>query len=198
MIRRLFYAPRVIVLVATIGIAELALAIVTAYPEIDDFGAPYPPAVDRARGRRARRAGHRRAARRSWSWCRSSRSRSAGSSTARCSAARSRRRPRTPTSPRVQGINPKLVSTAVWAIAGFVATLTMILVAGQTTGRERPAHARPEHAGPRAGRRGHRAAWCRSRARCSRASPSASCKRWSTSTTSTSPASSTVCSSWPC
>ena len=34
-IRRLFFAPRVIVLVATIGIAELALAIVTAYPEID-------------------------------------------------------------------------------------------------------------------------------------------------------------------
>src|SRR5690606_7230439 len=31
---------------------------------------------------------------------------------------------------RLQGVNPKIVSTAVWAIAGFVATLTMILVAG--------------------------------------------------------------------
>ena len=41
-IRRLFSAPRVIVLVATIGIAGLALAIVTAYPEIDDVGAALP------------------------------------------------------------------------------------------------------------------------------------------------------------
>ena len=32
---------------------------------------------------------------------------------------------------RVQGINPKIVSTAVWAIAGFLATLTMILVAAR-------------------------------------------------------------------
>ena len=45
-IRRLFYAPRVVVLVATIGISGLALAIVTAYPEITDFSATYPPAVD--------------------------------------------------------------------------------------------------------------------------------------------------------
>ena len=36
---------------------------------------------------------------------------------------------------RVQGINPKIVSTAVWAIAGFVATLTMILIAGDNAGR---------------------------------------------------------------
>ena len=34
-IRRLFDAPRVIVLVATIGIAQLSLAILTAYPDID-------------------------------------------------------------------------------------------------------------------------------------------------------------------
>ena len=46
MIRRLFYAPRVVVLVSTIGISGLALAIVTAYPEITDFSATYPPAVD--------------------------------------------------------------------------------------------------------------------------------------------------------
>ncbi len=45
-IRRLFYAPRVVVLVSTIGISGLALAIVTAYPEITDFSATYPPAVD--------------------------------------------------------------------------------------------------------------------------------------------------------
>ena len=39
---------------------------------------------------------------------------------------RSRRRPTTPTSPALQGINPKLVSTFVWAVAGFLATVSMI------------------------------------------------------------------------
>ena len=33
---------------------------------------------------------------------------------------------------RVQGINPKVVSTAVWAIAGLLATIAMMLVASQT------------------------------------------------------------------
>src|SRR4029079_11394555 len=41
-IRRLFFAPRVVVLVATIGISGLALAIVASYPEITDFSASYP------------------------------------------------------------------------------------------------------------------------------------------------------------
>src|SRR3954453_13904159 len=44
-IRRLFTAPRVIVVVATIGIAQLALAVVAAYPTIDNQGAKYPVAV---------------------------------------------------------------------------------------------------------------------------------------------------------
>src|SRR4051794_28082871 len=34
-VRRLFTAPRVILLVATIGVAQLALVIVMAYPEVD-------------------------------------------------------------------------------------------------------------------------------------------------------------------
>ena len=41
-IRRLFTAPRVIVLVATIGIAQLSLVILIAYPEIDAPGARFP------------------------------------------------------------------------------------------------------------------------------------------------------------
>ena len=41
-IRRLFDAPRVIVLVATIGIAQLSLAILSAYPEIDGAGVRFP------------------------------------------------------------------------------------------------------------------------------------------------------------
>ena len=41
-IRRLFTAPRVIVLVATIGIAQLSLAILIALPEIDAARCPVP------------------------------------------------------------------------------------------------------------------------------------------------------------
>ena len=37
-VRRLFYAPRVIMLVATIGIAGLAQAVITAYPDLKDEG----------------------------------------------------------------------------------------------------------------------------------------------------------------
>src|SRR5437763_462793 len=33
---------------------------------------------------------------------------------------------------RTQGVNPKVVSTAVWAVAGLLATLTMVLIAGQS------------------------------------------------------------------
>ena len=44
-IRRLFKAPRVIVLVATIGVAQLSLPILTAYPNLLGSG----PAVPRSR-----------------------------------------------------------------------------------------------------------------------------------------------------
>ena len=47
-IRRLFKAPRVIVLVATIGVAQLSLLILTAYPEPARHGTAVP------RGGRAR------------------------------------------------------------------------------------------------------------------------------------------------
>src|SRR3954451_10687639 len=44
-IRRLFRAPRVIVLVATIGIAQLSLAILNTYPKLVGQGLPFPLAV---------------------------------------------------------------------------------------------------------------------------------------------------------
>src|SRR4029077_1848643 len=47
-IRRLFEAPRAIVLVATIGIAQLALAVVASYPDIDKPGAKFPQAIGAA------------------------------------------------------------------------------------------------------------------------------------------------------
>ena len=64
-IRRLFDAPRVIVLVATIGIAQLSLAILAAYPEIDVPRRPVPAGHRRRRTSVASDPDHRRAARRS-------------------------------------------------------------------------------------------------------------------------------------
>jgi ABC-type branched-subunit amino acid transport system ATPase component/ABC-type branched-subunit amino acid transport system permease subunit len=130
-VRRLFYAPRVIMLVATIGIAGLAQAIITAYPTLKDEGAAYPVAIDTtwddvfgiqvtgaqlavllvvplvavALGLVLNRTTIGR--------------------TVKASA-------ENPDVARVQGINPKYVSTAVWAVAGLLATITMMLVASQT------------------------------------------------------------------
>jgi ABC-type branched-subunit amino acid transport system ATPase component/ABC-type branched-subunit amino acid transport system permease subunit len=132
-IRRLFYAPRVIVLVATIGISGLALAIVTSYPEITDFSAPYPPAVDKTWDDVAglRVTGAQLAVlvvvpvvALALGWFLN---RTLVGRTVKASA-------ENPDLARVQGINPKIVSTAVWSIAGFVATLTMILVAADNGG----------------------------------------------------------------
>jgi ABC-type branched-subunit amino acid transport system ATPase component/ABC-type branched-subunit amino acid transport system permease subunit len=132
-IRRLFTAPRVIVLVATIGIAGLAVAIVSAYPEITDFSAPYPvPSTttwDDVGGVRVTSAQVAVlivvpivAIALGWFLNRTLIGR-----TVKASA-------ENPDLARVQGINPKIVSTAVWAIAGFISTLTMILIAGDNAG----------------------------------------------------------------
>ena len=128
-VRRLFHAPRVVMLVATIGIAGLSEAIITAYPKLQDEGARFPvasgtvwndvlglridgaqvailivvPTVVIALG---------------WMLNRTLLGR-----TVKASA-------ENPDLARVQGVNPKVVSTAVWAVAGLLATLTMILVAG--------------------------------------------------------------------
>ena len=133
MIRRLFFAPRVVVLVSTIGISGLALAIVTAYPEITDFGASYPPAVDKTWSDvlGVRVTGAQLAVlvvvpslRFALGWFLN---RTLVGRTVKASA-------ENPDLARVQGINPKLVSTAVWSIAGFLATLTMMLVAADNGG----------------------------------------------------------------
>ncbi len=129
-IRRLFFAPRVIVLVATIGISGLALAIVTAYPELESFSSGYPVATDEIWSDVAgiRVAGPQLSVlvvvalvTVALGWFLN---RTLIGKTVKASA-------ENPDLARLQGINPKIVSTAVWGIAGFVATLTMILVAGQ-------------------------------------------------------------------
>ena len=130
-VRRLFYAPRVIMLVATIGIAGLAQAIITAYPKLKDEGAAYPVAIDRT-------------------WDDVAGLQVTGAQLAilvvvpivaialglvlnRTTLGRTvKASAENPDVARVQGINPKYVSTAVWAIAGLLATITMMLVASQT------------------------------------------------------------------
>ena len=130
-VRRLFYAPRVIMLVATIGIAGLAQAIITAYPTLKDEGAAYPVAIDKT-------------------WDDVAGLQVTGAQLAilvvvpiiaialglvlnRTTLGRTvKASVENPDVARVQGINPKYVSTAVWAIAGLLATITMMLVASQT------------------------------------------------------------------
>lgn len=128
-IRRLFQAPRVIVLVATIGIAQLSLAILTSFPDIDVRGARFPLVI----GAEYEVAGLRVtgpqltvvlvvpivAAALGWFLTRTTLGK-----TVKASA-------ENPDLARLSGVSPKLVSTFVWAIAGGLATLSLALVAGQ-------------------------------------------------------------------
>ena len=128
-IRRLFTAPRVIVFVATIGIAQLSLALLLALPEIDAAGARFPVAI----GNVHEIAGIRVtgpalaivavvplvAVALGWLL-----NHTAVGKAVKASADN-------PDLARLAGISPKLVSTLVWAIAGGLATLSLALLAGQ-------------------------------------------------------------------
>ncbi|MET0907921.1 MAG: ATP-binding cassette domain-containing protein [Ilumatobacteraceae bacterium] len=127
-VRRLFTAPRVILLVATIGVSQLSVAILVAFPDIDNARAGYPlpfdteyfigdlrikpaltavvvvvPLVALALG---------------WFLNRTLLGR-----TVRAAAVN-------PDLARLRGVNPKTISTLVWAIGGGVATIAMILIGG--------------------------------------------------------------------
>jgi len=130
-VRRLFDAPRVIVLVATIGVAQLALTIVTAYPDLDDHTAdsypvPWTGTWSPADGLQVTGAqlsvlvtvpvaaillalflG-----------------RTVLGKTVKAAAGN-------PELARLNGISPKAVSTAVWAVAGLLGTLCLILISAQ-------------------------------------------------------------------
>ena len=56
---------------------------------------------------------------------------------------------------RLTGISPKLMSTAVWSIAGFLSAMAIILTATRS-GLDRPRADRPRHAPARHGGRAHR------------------------------------------
>ncbi|ABW12561.1 ABC transporter related [Parafrankia sp. EAN1pec] len=130
-VRRLFTAPRVIVLVATTGVAQLALTIVTAYPKLDDYPtSSYPlpwtgtwtpfddlqitaaqlsilvtvPVVTLLLGLFLSRT-------------------VLGRTVQACAD--------NPELARLQGISPKTMSTVVWAVAGLLATLCLILISAQ-------------------------------------------------------------------
>jgi ABC-type branched-subunit amino acid transport system ATPase component/ABC-type branched-subunit amino acid transport system permease subunit len=128
-ITRLFTAPRVIVLVATIGIAQLALAAQTALPKLDaTIGTAYPTAFTGE-----------------WSVAgirvRSSELavlvavpliafaltffllRTDTGKAVRAAAAN-------PERARLSAINPKLLSTLVWTIGGLLSAVSIILLAG--------------------------------------------------------------------
>lgn len=129
-IRRLFAAPRVILLVATIGIAQLALAVATALPSLGSSSAAYPVPVA---GQWSPFGGVQisgadvsilltvpvMAGLLSWFLNRTAVGKSIAASADN------------PELARLSGINPKTVSTIVWALAGFIGTLALILVAGQ-------------------------------------------------------------------
>ena len=195
-IRRLFTAPRVIVLVATIGIAQLSLAILTALPEIDAPGARFPVPIGSV-NEVAGRPGGRSAAHHPHRGARSSPSglgwllnRTALGKAVKASA-------ENPDLARLSGISPKAVSTAVWALAGGLATLSLALLAGQAGSAQNLDNLGPSTLDARPGRGGHRRDGLVPAGVRGRASSSASCSRSSASTSSTSPASWTSWSSSP-
>jgi ABC-type branched-subunit amino acid transport system ATPase component/ABC-type branched-subunit amino acid transport system permease subunit len=129
-VRRLFRAPRVIVLVATIGVAQLAQAIIRTFPAIETgSSARYPVPIgsdwDDVAGLRV--TGPQLtilvvvpvvAVALGWLLNRTTFGRTV---TASADA---------PDLARLSGISPKVVSTFVWTIAGLLSSLTLIMLSG--------------------------------------------------------------------
>ena len=126
-VRRLFHAPRVVVLVATIGVAQLAQAIVLSYPDITDIRRRYPAPITASR-----RLGDIVVSPASllvlltvpavvavlaWLLSRTQ----FGHAVAAASD--------NPRLARLSGVSPRRVSTIVWTIGGLLSTVTLILIA---------------------------------------------------------------------
>ena len=128
-IRRLFNSPRVIVLVATIGIAELALAVASAFPSTGSTYMGYPVAVSgtwtvagiQVTGAQLSTLVVVPIFGIALAWFLN---RTTVGKTVQASSDN-------PDLARLSAISPKQVSTLVWAIAGLVGTVALILVAGQ-------------------------------------------------------------------
>jgi ABC-type branched-subunit amino acid transport system ATPase component/ABC-type branched-subunit amino acid transport system permease subunit len=128
-VRRLFRAPRVILLVATIGITQVATAVALSLPRGDDVDRTFPQGFTVARSIGSITvAGADQlvlvavpivAAALGWLLTRTAFGRRVEASADN------------PDLARLSGVSPKTSSTIVWAIAGLVATISMILIAGQ-------------------------------------------------------------------
>lgn len=130
-IRRLFSSPRVIVLVATVGVAQLAVAIVSAYPDIETTGSKFPVAIGTTWSDVAglRITGAQLsiivivplvAVALGWLLTRTVFGKAVTASADN------------PELARLSAVNPKIVSTFVWTIAGFLSTLSIILLGGNS------------------------------------------------------------------
>jgi ABC-type branched-subunit amino acid transport system ATPase component/ABC-type branched-subunit amino acid transport system permease subunit len=130
-IRRLKNAPRVVVLVATIGIAGLAQAISIEIPQPSDASAHYPTAFS---GTWTLAGVNIRGADVAvlvlvpifvlaliWFLDRTV----IGKTVKACAS--------NPSLARISGISPKWVSTMVWALAAVLSTLSVVLIAGETS-----------------------------------------------------------------
>lgn len=128
-VRRLFTAPRVIVLVATIGIAQLCLLVFLSYPDVSEPGAPFPQAVGSTWNDvfGIQMTGAQLAILvvvpivavvLGWFLTHTTLGK-----TVKASADN-------PDRARLSGINPKLVSTFVWAAGGALSTIALSLITG--------------------------------------------------------------------
>jgi ABC-type branched-subunit amino acid transport system ATPase component/ABC-type branched-subunit amino acid transport system permease subunit len=130
-IRRLKNAPRVVVLVSTIGIAGLAQAIAIEVPQPSDSSAHYPTAFN---GSWTLAGINVRGADLGvlilvpvsvllliWFLDRTM----IGKTVKACAS--------NPSLARLSAISPKLVSTMVWALAAVLSTLSVVLIAGETS-----------------------------------------------------------------
>lgn len=129
-VRRLFRAPRVILLVATIGIAQLAQAVVRSFPDLETTqAARYPVAVGRVWDDVAgiRVTGPELTVLvvvpvlsllLGWFLNRTTFGRTVKASADNADLA------------RLSGISPKTVSTFVWVVAGVLASISLILLSG--------------------------------------------------------------------
>ena len=131
-VRRLFSRPRVILLVATVGVAQLMRAVIAALPQIDDTTQRYPVAA-RTIWENAP-FGLRIAAPQvaivvvvpvvavalGWMLNRTTFGRAVAASAGN------------PDLARLSGVNPKVVSTFVWTAAGLLSSLSIILLSGQS------------------------------------------------------------------
>jgi len=129
-VRRLFDKPRVILLVATVGIAQTMQAVNLALPEVDGEQTQYPVAIgavwENVLGLRQLKGPQLQilivvplvALALGWWLTRTTFGKSITASADN------------PSLSRLSGINPKIVSTIVWTVGGLLATLSIILFSG--------------------------------------------------------------------